>query len=58
MAEVEQNFGLRSLVDSEGYLHLHLLPEQIREPKDDEVVMRVEASPLNPTDQFTSYNFV
>jgi len=53
MADIEHNFGLRSLVDSEGFLHLHLVPEQIREPKDDEVVMRVEAAPLNPTDLFT-----
>lgn len=53
MTDIESNFSLRSLVDSEGFLHLHLVPEQISEPKEDEVVMRVEASPLNPTDQFT-----
>ena len=53
MAETEDNIGLRSLVDSEGYLQLHLVAEPVREPKDDEVVIRVEASPLNPTDQFT-----
>jgi len=51
--DIDCNLGLRSLVDGEGYLHLRLMPEPIREPKEDEVVMRVEASPLNPTDQFT-----
>lgn len=53
MTKIERNLGLRSLVDEEGYLHLQLVPERIPEPQEDEVVMRVEACPLNPTDQFT-----
>ncbi|MET3498130.1 zinc-binding dehydrogenase [Variovorax boronicumulans] len=41
---------LRSLVRSNGELELSLHDEPIPEPKPDEVIVRVEASPMNPSD--------
>ena len=42
---------LRSLVKSSGELELSLVSVAIPVPQPDEVVIRVEASPLNPSDQ-------
>jgi NADPH:quinone reductase-like Zn-dependent oxidoreductase len=42
---------LRSLIKSSGELELSLVPVAIPEPAADEVVVRVEASPINPSDQ-------
>ncbi len=44
---------LRSLVTEDGYLKLLLKEAEVPEPGDDEVVVRVEATPLNPSDQAT-----
>ena len=41
---------LRSTVKKEGILELSLASVPIPEPKPDEVVVRVEASPINPSD--------
>src|SRR5262249_52620553 len=41
---------LRSTVKKEGVLELSLADVPIPEPKPDEVVVRVEASPINPSD--------
>ena len=41
---------LRSLVTSAGKLELSLEEVEVQEPKDKEVVVRVEASPINPSD--------
>jgi NADPH2:quinone reductase len=41
---------LRSLVRSNGELELSLHDEPMPEPKADEVIVRVEASPMNPSD--------
>jgi NADPH2:quinone reductase len=41
---------LRSTVKKEGLLELSLAEVPIPEPKPDEVVVRVEASPINPSD--------
>src|SRR5262249_29693757 len=41
---------LRSLVTKNGELELSLVSVAIPEPKPDEVVVRVEASPINPSD--------
>jgi NADPH:quinone reductase-like Zn-dependent oxidoreductase len=41
---------LRSLIKKSGELELSLASVPMPEPKDDEVVVRVEASPLNPSD--------
>lgn len=44
---------LRSLVTDDGYLKLILKSSPIPEPGDDEVVVRIEATPINPSDQAT-----
>ncbi|MET0335608.1 MAG: zinc-binding dehydrogenase [Rhizobacter sp.] len=41
---------LRSLVKKSGELELSLQSVPVPEPKDDEVLVRVEATPLNPSD--------
>jgi NADPH2:quinone reductase len=41
---------LRSTVKKDGHLELSLAEVPIAEPKADEVVVRVEASPMNPSD--------
>jgi NADPH:quinone reductase-like Zn-dependent oxidoreductase len=41
---------LRSLVKKDGKLEVSLAKVKVPEPKDDEVVVRVEATPLNPSD--------
>ena len=41
---------LRSLVKKSGELELSLQDVPVPEPKDDEVLVRVEATPLNPSD--------
>ncbi len=41
---------LRSTVKKDGFLELSLAEVPIAEPKADEVVVRVEASPINPSD--------
>jgi NADPH:quinone reductase-like Zn-dependent oxidoreductase len=41
---------LRSIVKKEGILELSLAPVPIAEPNPDEVVVRVDASPVNPSD--------
>lgn len=52
MAVLSENAGLeiRSLVKSEGELVLTLIRAPIPEPEADEVVIRVEATPINPSD--------
>jgi NADPH2:quinone reductase len=42
---------LRSLVKKEGILELSLVSVPVPEPRPEEVVVRVEASPINPSDQ-------
>ncbi len=48
----QQNMGLqlRSTVTKEGIVEVSLTSVPIPEPKADEVVVRVEASPINPSD--------
>src|SRR5437773_7334944 len=41
---------LRSLIKKSGELELSLAEVAIPEPADDEIVVRVEASPINPSD--------
>lgn len=45
-----EGLQLRSLIKPEGVLELSLVSEPIPEPRGDEVVIRVEAAPLNPSD--------
>ncbi|OYV00679.1 MAG: NADH oxidase [Burkholderiales bacterium PBB5] len=41
---------LRSLITSDGQLQLSLVDTPVSAPKEDEVVVRVEATPINPSD--------
>src|SRR5580698_3986876 len=40
---------LRSLVTSDGHLQLSLLSVPVTEPSPDEVVVRIDATPINPS---------
>ncbi len=44
------NLQLRSTVKSSGTLELNLVEAEMPEPKDNQVLVRVEASPINPSD--------
>ena len=44
------SLALRSLVKRDGALELSLAQETVSTPKDDEVIVRVEATPINPSD--------
>lgn len=48
-----KSLSLRSLVTQNGELKLQLQEEIIAEPEADEVVVRIEATPINPSDQAT-----
>ncbi|MFN3521177.1 MAG: zinc-binding dehydrogenase [Phenylobacterium sp.] len=50
MADNSMSLQLRTLVKSSGELELSLAQVPIPEPADDEIVVRVEASPINPSD--------
>ena len=51
MSELPQSgLQLQSKITSEGKLELNLVDEPVAAPKADEVVVRVEASPINPSD--------
>jgi NADPH2:quinone reductase len=50
MTSKATSLELRSTVKKEGVLELSLLRAPVPEPKSDEVVVRVEASPINPSD--------
>ncbi len=41
---------LRSLIKEDGLLELSLTRVEVPEPKDDQVVVRIEATPINPSD--------
>jgi NADPH:quinone reductase-like Zn-dependent oxidoreductase len=45
-----EGLELRSLIKKSGELELSLAKVQIREPAADEVVVRIEGSPINPSD--------
>ena len=51
MAEqIETGLQLRSLVKKEGQLQVSLETVPTPEPAADEVIVRIEASPINPSD--------
>lgn len=50
MADGNQSLQLRSLVKSSGELELSLARVPIPEPGPDEVLVRIEAAPINPSD--------
>jgi NADPH:quinone reductase len=42
--------ALRSLITTDGRLELSLVQDPVAPPADDEIVMRVQAAPINPSD--------
>ena len=50
MADTFSGLELRSTVTSGGELQLNLVPVTVADPVDDEVIVRVEATPINPSD--------
>ena len=53
MQSPETGLNLRSLVTDDGHLQLILKEAPVPEPGDDGVVVRIEATPINPSDQAT-----
>ena len=50
MSQEATGLQLRSMVKKEGLLELSLARVPTPEPKADEVVVRIEATPVNPSD--------
>jgi NADPH2:quinone reductase len=50
---ITSGLQLRSLVTEDGHLKLFLQSAPVPEPGEDEVVVRIEATPINPSDQMT-----
>jgi len=50
MSDGKTGLQLRSLLKKSGELEISLLSVPTPEPKDDEIVVRVEATPINPSD--------
>jgi NADPH:quinone reductase len=50
MTEHPVGLQLRSMVRKEGFLEVSLTRVPVPEPKPDEVVVRIDASPINPSD--------
>ena len=48
---IDKGRQLRSMVRKDGILEISLVTVDIPAPKPDEVIVRIEASPLNPSDQ-------
>jgi len=44
------NLEIRSLITTDGRLKLWLEEEPVAEPGPDEVIVRIEAAPINPSD--------
>lgn len=47
---IGNNLQLRSLIKKNGELEITLIDLPVEEPREDEVVVRIEATPLNPSD--------
>ena len=41
---------IRSRVTKEGYMEISIIKAQVPKPKDNEVLVRMEAAPINPSD--------
>ena len=41
---------IRSKVTKEGYMEISIIESEIPKPKENEVLVRIEASPINPSD--------
>src|ERR1043166_4726319 len=51
VTSIDKGRQLRSMVRKDGILEISLVTVDIPAPKPDEVIVRIEASPLNPSDQ-------
>ena len=51
MADMDKGLQLRSTVKENGTLEISLVTVPTPEPKPEEVIVRMEASPINPSDQ-------
>ena len=51
MAETSAGLQLRSTVRQDGSLELALVSVPVPEPKPEEVIVRMGAAPINPSDQ-------
>src|SRR5262245_65873374 len=51
MANTSTGLQLRSIVKKNGTLEISLVSVPTPEPKPEEVIVRMEASPINPSDQ-------
>src|SRR3979490_383361 len=51
MANARPGLELRSTVKKDGTLELTLVSVATPEPKPEEVIVRIDASPINPSDQ-------
>jgi len=51
MADASKGLQLRSTVKKDGTLELSLVSVPTPEPKPEEVIVRIDASPINPSDQ-------
>src|SRR5262245_10859843 len=51
MASLGQRLQLRSTAKKDGTLELSLVSVPTPEPKPEEVIVRIDASPINPSDQ-------
>src|SRR5262245_33976303 len=51
LGQTRTGLQLRSLIRENGELELSLVAAEVPSPQADEVVVRVEASPINPSDQ-------
>ena len=50
MSDAKSGLQLRTLLKKSGELELSLVDVPTPEPADDEVVVRIEAAPINPSD--------
>lgn len=50
MSDVHRGLQLRSTVKQEGRLEISLVEVEIPEPEPEEVIVRIDASPINPSD--------
>ena len=57
MSDAKSGLQLRSLIKKSGELEISLLEVPTPEPKPDEVVVRVEATPINPSLDFHGDGF-
>jgi NADPH2:quinone reductase len=51
MADMDKGLQLRSTVKKDGTLEISLATIPVPEPKPEEVIVRIDASPINPSDQ-------